>query len=367
MKDLNIVFIGAGEISDRFIVMASKLDGVRAGAVWSRHLKNAEKKAEKYSIPRYYDDLTMMLKTEKADCAVITTPHSCHADDAIAAMKAGCHVLVEKPFATSFSDAKRMVAAAKKYGKLIMGLPFDHYPHYLRALDFIKEKYIGKILSGHSELSVQGPPRNNWYYNGKIAKGGAVIDVGCYALSRLISIMGPVRKVSAFINMLIPKRILPNGDRITPSVDDNAFMMLEFDGGVFASVKASWAHTHYENYTAIYGRKGAVYINADNRQLIVKTDAKVKGKHVKFRNFDNCYIPDGFPEFNPEDDILGKFIGCVRSGTEPVYGAMQSLHIMEVMDKAYLSAKTGKAQKITTDFKMWWPKEKTIQKFNEYI
>jgi predicted dehydrogenase len=367
MNELKIAFLGAGEISERFILMAKKLKGVRMCAIYSRTLKNAEAKAEEHGIQRYFNDYKAMLKFEKPDCVVITTPHSMHAKHAIDCMKAGAHVLVEKPVATSFADEKKMVLASKKYKKLMMGLPFDHYPHYLRALDFVKEKYIGKILSGHSELSVSGPPRNNWYYDKKIAKGGAVLDVGCYALSRLISIMGPVKKVTAFVNMLIPKRILPSGEKIRPSVDDNAFMILEFEGGTFASVKASWAHTHYENYTAIYGRHGAVYINADNQPLVVKTEKKIKGKKIAFRNFDNCYVPDNFPAFEPEDDILGKFIGYVREGVQPVYNAQQSLHIMEVMDAAYKSAKTGKAVKITTPFKMWWDKEKSIQNFNEFI
>ncbi len=368
MKELKVAFLGAGEISDRFILMAKKLEGLHLCAIFSKHRKNAEEKAEKFGIQRYYDDYKMMLKTEKPDCVVITSPHSLHAEHAIACMKAGAHVLVEKPVATSFADAKKMAFASKKYKKIMMGLPFDHYPHYLRALDFVKEKYIGKILSGHSELSVQGPPRNNWYYVKKIAKGGALLDVGCYALSRLISIMGPVKKVTAMAGMVIPKRKLPNGDKITPDVDDQAIMILDFGNSIFATVKASWAHTHYENYTAIFGRKGAIYINADNQQLVVKTDSKISGKKVTFRNFDNCYVPDNFPKFAPEDDIMGKFVGYIRSGISPVYDAAQSLHIMEVMDKAYLSSKTGKTQKITTNFRIWWNKEKSIQSFKqEYI
>ncbi len=367
MSELKVAFLGAGEISDRFIIMAQKLEALHLCGIYSRHKKNAEAKAEKHGIQRFYDDYNMMLRTEKPDCVVITTPHSLHAEHAIACMKAGAHVLVEKPVATSFTEAKKMAKAAKKYKKLMMGLPFDHYPNYTRALDFVREKYIGKITSAHSELSFPGPPRNNWYYDKKIAKGGAILDVGCYALSRLISIMGPVRKVSAFVNILLSKRTLVNGDKIRPGVDDNAVMILEFEGGVFATVKASWCHPYVENHTVIYGRKGAVYINADNNPLVVKTNAAISGKKTPFRNLEGCVAPDKFPKFEAEDDIMGKFIGWVRTGTQPVYNAEQSLHIMEVMDKAYLSSKTGKAQKITTPFKVWWKKEKGIQKFGEYV
>ncbi len=365
MKKIKVAFLGAGEISDRFIIQSQKLKDIETAAIYSRHLKNSKAKAKKYCIPAYYDDYNKMFKTETPDCVIVTTPHPLHAKHAIAAMKAGAHVLVEKPMSADFNTAKQIVLASKRYKKLLMVLPFDHYPNYLRALDFVREKYIGKITSAHSELSFPGPPRNNWYYDRKTAGGGAILDVGCYALSRLVSILGPAKKVSAFVNMIIPKRILPNGDKIRPDVDDNSVMILEFEGGIFATVKASWCHTYVDNHTAIYGRKGAIFINADNNPLVIKTTGKVQGKKIAFRNLDNCYVPSKFPGFTPDDDIMGKFIGWIRQKKQPVYNGEQGLHIMEIMHKAYVSSKTGKVQKINTPFKMWWPKEKRIQNLKE--
>ncbi len=368
MKKIRAAYLGAGEISDRFIIMSQKLEGVENAAICSGRIQNSKVKSQKYNIPKYYNNYKKMLKEIRPDAVIVTTPHSLHAKHAVDCMKAGAHVLVEKPTATSFADGKKMYAASKKYKKIMNGLPFDHYPHYLRALDFVKEKYIGKILSAHSELSVQGPPRNNWYYVRKIAKGGALIDVGCYALSRVISILGPVKKVTAMAGTVIPKRKLPNGDKIRPDVDDQAIMILDFGNSIYATIRASWAHTHYENYTAIYGRHGAVYINADNRPLIVKSDLKKAGKKTQFRGMANCYVPGKFPKFKPKDDIMGKFVEAIRSGKQPAYDAAQSLHIMEVMDRAYLSAKTGKTQKIATGFRVWWGKEKSVQDFSrEYV
>lgn len=367
MKKIKIAYFGAGQISDRFIIMAGKLKNVENVAIYSKHLENAREKAIKYNIPLYFDDYKKMLNQAKPDAVVITTPHSMHAKHSIYCMKARCHVLVEKPFATNFNDAKKMYETSKKYKKILNGLPFDHYPPYTAALKYIKEKYIGKITSAHSELSFPGPPRFNWYYDKKIAGGGAMLDVGCYALSRLISIMGPVKKVSAFSNTLIPKRLLPGGKKVMPTVDDNNVLILEFSGGVFATVKASWQHPFLENRTIIYGRHGAVYINFDTLDkypLIIHTKKKIPGKKIKWRNLSDCYAPK-LPAFKPEDDILGKFISAIRKNKQPVYDAEQSLHIMEVMHKAYISAKTGKTQKITTPFKIWWNKEKDLQNFKK--
>lgn len=367
MKTIKIAYLGAGEISDRFIIMSQKLKNVQNIAIYSRHIQNAKNKAEKYKIPFFYDNYKKMLNETKPDAVVITTPHSLHAKHAIDCMKFGCHVLVEKPVATNFNDARKMYETSLKYKKILNGLPFDHYPQFTTALKYIKEKYIGKITSAHSELSFPGPPRLNWYYDKKIAGGGAMLDVGCYALSRLISIMGPVKKVSAFSNTLLPKRLLPAGKKVRPTVDDNNVLILEFSGGVFATVKASWQHPFLENRTIIYGRHGAVYINFDNLDeypLIIHTKRKIDGEKIKWRNLSDCYLPK-LPAFTPEDDIMGKFIYAIRNNKQPVYDAQQSLHIIEVMHKAYVSARTGRVQKIITPFKIWWNKEKEIQEFGK--
>jgi len=367
MKKIKIAYLGAGEISDRFIQQALKLKNVENAAICSKRLKNAGLKAKKYKIPLFYDNHKKMLAEAGPDVVIITTPHPLHAQHAIDCMKAGAHVLVEKPSAVTFKDAKKMYLASKKYRRIMNGLPFDHYPPFTAALKFVKEKYIGKITSAHSELSFPGPPRLNWYYDKEKAGGGAMLDVGCYALSRLISIMGPVKKISAFSNMLIPKRLLPGGKRVNPSVDDNNVMILEFEGGVFATAKASWQHPYLQNKTIIWGRHGAVYVNfdpIDPYPLIVRTKKKLREKRIQWRCMNDCYAPK-LPGFGPDDDIMGRFIAAVRGKKQPVYDATQSMHISEVMDKAYLSAKTGRAQKITTGFRMWWNKEKGLQEYRK--
>jgi len=364
MKSIKLAFLGAGEISDRFIIMAQGLKGVQLCGIYSRKLRNARLKAKKDSIPSYYDDYKKMLRREKPDAVVVTTPHSMHAEHSIACMKAGAHVLCEKPMETTLAKAEKMASASKKYKKILNVLPFDHYPPFLAALPYIREKYIGKITSAHSELSFPGPPRKNWYYDKKTAEGGAMLDVGCYALSRLISIMGPAKKVTAFSNRLIAKRKLPGGKKVISTVDDNNMMILEFTGGVFGTMKALWQHPYVENRTVIYGRHGAAYINFDNIDglpVVIQSEKKA-GKRIKYRGLRNCWAPK-LPSFSNETDILGKFIGAVRKNKQPVYDGAQSLHIMEAMHKGYVSAATGKTQKIKSGFRMWWNKEKHIQNF----
>jgi len=368
VKKIKIAYLGAGEISDRFIKMAMELKNTENAAIFSRNLNNAKAKAKKYSIPASYDNYKKMLRDVKPDCIVVTTPHSLHAKHTVDCLNAGCHVLCEKPMATDYKEARAMAEAAEKNKKLLMVLPFDHYPHYEASFEFIKEKYIGKIVSGHSELSFPGPPRDNWYYDEKIAKGGAMLDVGCYALSRLITIMGGVKKISAFSNMLISERILPGNKKVKPTVDDNNVMIMEFEGGVFGTAKAMWQHPFVENRTVIYGRHGAVFIHFDSIDeapgIVIQTKTKSPLlKKIRYRNLPDCYTPVKMPKWGPEYDIMGRFIEYIQKGFVLSYDAAQSLHIQEVMHKAYVSAGTGKVQSIETPFRVWWDKEKTIQEF----
>ena len=140
MEKLKIAYLGAGQISDRFIIMATKLKNVENAAIFSKHLENARLKAKKYNIPFYYDDYKKMLKEIRPDAVVITTPHSLHAKHSLYCLKAGAHILVEKPFTTNLNDAKKVYYASKKYS-LDNNLPWDFIDTGVSKNFLIKEYY----------------------------------------------------------------------------------------------------------------------------------------------------------------------------------------------------------------------------------
>ncbi len=355
MRTINLGMIGSGDISNRFFEQAAKLEGVRFVATCARRLENAEKKAGLYGVPRWYDNYHTMMDQEELDAVVVTTPHSVHTEPVLAALERGLHVLNEKPMATSFEDCTRMVELAEEKGRIFMNLPYDLNPAFLAASEFVDEQYIGKITGAEAQLSLPGPPRDNWYYDKSIAHGGAVLDCMVYPVSRLVALLGPAVSVMAEANTLIPKRIVGEGKQVNSDVDDNVTVIVEFAGGQHAVIRTLWGMSFLQNNTIIYGRKGTVALNDSGFPLVVHSPglALPDAEQVTWRGVKDCYVPHDKISLIPQEDIMTHFVGCLRSGEQPIQTGRQQLHVHEIMFGAYRSAESGKRYELTTTFTPW--------------
>lgn len=354
-KEIRLGMVGSGDISNRFFEQASRLESVRFVATCAKHLENAEKKAKKYNVERWYDNYEKMMDMEELDAIVVTTPHSVHAEVVMAALERGLHVLNEKPMATSFADCKRMVELAEAKRTIFMNLPFDLYPNFIEATKYINEKYIGKITGAEAQLNISGPPRDNWYYDRSISHGGAILDCMVYPVSRLISLLGPAKSVMAEVNTLIPNRIVGGGKTVNSDVDDNVTVIVEFEGGQHAVIRTLWGVSFTQNNTIIYGRKGTVALNDSGYALVIHSPETVvpDARQVTWRGAKECYVPDELPSLEPEQDIMGHFVHCLRTGEQPKPSGRLQLHVHEIMFAAYESAQTGKRYILTTSFEPW--------------
>ncbi|MFD0678030.1 MULTISPECIES: Gfo/Idh/MocA family protein [unclassified Paenibacillus] len=355
MKQLKLGMVGSGDISNRFFEQAAKLDNVTFVATCARRLENAKIKAETYKIARWYDDYIQMMDNEELDAVVVTTPHSVHAEVVLAALERGLHVLNEKPMATNFDDCKKMVELAERNNKIFMSLPYDLNPAFTTALEYIKEEVIGKITGAEAQLNIPGPGRDNWYYNREISHGGAILDCMVYPISRLISLLGPAKSVTAEVNTLIPNRIVRGGKEIHSDVDDNVTVIVEFAGGQHAIFRTLWATSFNQNNTIIYGRKGTVAINDCGLPLVVHSpNAPIPdAEEVTWRGVKECYLPKLLSSVSSEQDIMSHFVHCLRTGEQPKQSGRLQLHVHEIMFAAYKSAETGQRCMLTTTFEPW--------------
>lgn len=355
MKPIRLAMIGSGDISNRFFEQAAQLEGVRFVATCARRLANAEKKAAAYGVPRWYDDYRVMMDTEELDAVIVTTPHSVHTEPVLAALERGLHVLNEKPMATSFEECKRMVGLAEAKDRIFMSLPYDLNPAFLAASDYVDEQMIGKITGAEAQLSLPGPPRDNWYYDKSIAHGGAVLDCMVYPVSRLVGLLGPAVSVMAEANTLIPNRIVGGGKQVKSDVDDNVTVIVEFAGGQHAVIRTLWGMSFLQNNTLIYGRKGTVALNDSGFPLVVHSPEQPlpDAERVTWRGIQDCYVPQAKIDSIPNENIMTHFVNCLRAGEQPVQSGKQQLHVHEIMFGAYRSAESGKRVALTTTFTPW--------------
>jgi predicted dehydrogenase len=356
--------IGCGQISTRFFEQAAKLDqagrNVRFVATCAAHEASARAKAEERGCPRWYDDHRRLLDDPEVDAVVITTPHALHASMATDAVQAGKHVLVEKPLTTRWEQALALAEAARRSSVTLMALPYVDTPAFLRALEFACEEYLGKITGIEAELSFPGPPRSNWYYSAA-AEGGAMLDTMVYPLARVAALMGPAKRITAFVNRLIPHRLTGDGGKVDSQVDDNVSILLEYATGQQAQVHSIWARSYMTNGTVLHGRHGALFLGRYGQPLVIKSDLRAPpdGQPVEFLGIPNCYtVP--IPASSVEGEIVAHFLRAIR-GEAPLHcGIEVGLHIAEQQMMAYESARSGRTIDLTTSFDLWWPREATI-------
>jgi predicted dehydrogenase len=352
--------IGCGQISNRFFNQAEQLPGVRFVATCAAHEDSARAKAQERGCSRWYADYRRLLDDPDVDGVVITTPHALHAPMAIDAVRAGKHVLVEKPLTTRWEHAQTLAQALEQSRTTFMALPFVHAPNFLKALDYVSEAYLGKITGVEADLSFPGPPRSNWYYSAE-AEGGAMLDTLIYPLARVAALMGPAKRLTAFVNRLIPHRITGDGGRVESQVDDNVTILLEYSTGQQAVVRSYWAQSFMQNGTVLHGRHGAIFLNRWGRPLVVKSDRTPvpDAEPIEFLGLEHCYAP-AIPAQRVEDDIVAHFLACIRTGARPRCDASIGLHLAEQQMMAYVSSREGRTIDLATHFDLWWERDPAL-------
>ncbi|NUM52818.1 MAG: Gfo/Idh/MocA family oxidoreductase [Candidatus Hydrogenedentes bacterium] len=209
--------------------------------------------ADKFPGVRGYTSTEEMLAKEKLDIISVCTPNKYHAANTIAALRAGCHVLCEKPIAVSLQEADRMIAAAKQARKkLMIGFTNRLYRGPLACKQMLQRKAIGKPFMFRVRFAHGGPypgwAKDKWFYEPDISAGGAMLDMGIHAIDLALWLYGPIRAVSAKVATLV-KRI---------PVDDNAVVLLEFASGALGYIEVGW--TSKPGFTGIelYGTEGSL-------------------------------------------------------------------------------------------------------------
>jgi D-xylose 1-dehydrogenase (NADP+, D-xylono-1,5-lactone-forming) len=173
--------LGPGRISRSFLTGLAGSATEHAVAVGSRALDRAETTARLFEVPRAYGSYEQLLADPEVEAVYVGTPNSVHARWAIAAARAGKHVLCEKPLGVSRAEAETMFEAAREHGVWLMeAFMYRFHPRTLRLAEIVAAGEIGTPVRLSAELA-----------------GGALMDVGCYPVNAARMVAGPVRAASA--------------------------------------------------------------------------------------------------------------------------------------------------------------------------
>lgn len=207
---------------------------------------------------KIYTDYKKMLATEKLDCVTVALPNYLHAPATIDALKAGCHVLVEKPMATSADEGRQMIRAAEKAGKMLMVDQSQRlFPPHVKAKEILDSGILGKILIVTAMFGHEGPehwsPTGKWFFQKDKARWGAMADLGVHKADLVRYLTGKeVAEISAYTTRL---------EKEKATVEDNFVSCLTFTDGTVGTLCASWTVKGMDaNYTIFHCANGTLRV-----------------------------------------------------------------------------------------------------------
>jgi predicted dehydrogenase len=333
---MKIAFTGAGYINNIHAKAARKIKDVELAAVVGRQTEKTAVLMERFGIKNQYLTVDQLLKAGKVDALVVGTPNFLHAPQTIAALKAGVHVMVEKPMAMNAREAEKMLEASAQSGAILMvahNWRFDEEINWLKA----QSKKMGRIIrtKGYSVHANWGP--SGWFTEKKLAGGGAMADMGVHAIDTVRYLLGDPQPVSVHA-----KIGTYYGDY---DVDDTGVILVEWDNGVLSYMESGWWQPHVdgpESSTQLYGEKGFGQV----------FPTLLKIPNPKTQKVDIIQSGYQFPrkEHGAQvmyDAQMAYFIKCIRGRKTPVPGGLEGWTNMKIVDAAYKSARTGRLIKIS--------------------
>lgn len=332
---MKIAFAGAGYIINIHAQAAKTQKDVELLAVVEKYSDKSAALAQKFKIKNQYHTVEEMLKVGGVDALVIGTPNFLHAPQAIAALKAGVPVMVEKPMAMNVRESEKMIEASKKSGAKLM---VAHCWRFDEDVNWLKKqaKKLGKIIhtKGYGVHSHWGP--GGWFTQKKFAGGGAMADMGIHALDTARFLLGDPQPVSVYAKIGTHYKDF--------DVDDTGVVIVEWDNGATSYFESGWWQPHAdgpEAATQLYGTQGFGQLFPTQLELPNAKKQKVEliKSGFKFPRKEHC------PQ-TMYDAQMAHFLHCIRNNTTPVPGGMEGLANMKVVGAAYKSSKTGKAVNI---------------------
>ena len=221
--------------------------------------------ADEFGVPGRFTDAAAMFAGANLDVVSVCTPNSLHRPLAERAFAAGCHVLCEKPIATTVADGEAMVAAAEAAGKRLgMNFSFRFTAQAAALKARVDAGDLGEIYYGRTLwLRRRGVPGwGGWFGRKTLAGGGPLIDLGVHRLDLALWLMGypePAWVLGQTWNGITGTEVADTGN--TFDVEDFAAGTIRFANGSMLSLEASWAGNQRPNErmeTRLYGTKGGL-------------------------------------------------------------------------------------------------------------
>lgn len=346
MNEVRFGLVGAGGIAEHTARDLARHDAVQLLAVADPSTARASALAAQFGIPRAYADAAELLRRDDIDAVYVAVPNALHAGLATAALAAGKHVLLEKPFATSTAEAEAVAAAAERHGRLLMlGMNQRFDANVQRARQLVRSGELGPVYFARGYWRRRnGIPRiGSWFTRKADAGGGALLDIGVHMLDVLLFVLDDFRPVSVSGVAFTRQGNRGRGDGgwgrserdgATFDVDDLAAALIRLHSGAALSLEAAWA-LHQPSRDDM----GAEIFGEDAGLSVYRNQLYRSGDGGGFTTVEG--LPDAPLPF-PHCSRSHHFVNVLLDREPAVITVYQALTVQRVLDAVYASAAAGR-------------------------
>jgi predicted dehydrogenase len=308
-----VALFGCGWIQD-FHARGVLAHGDELVAVANHREPSARSFADRHGIPRVTTDWEALASDPGIDAAIVATPNALHAPQSIALLRAGKHVMVEKPMATSVAECDAMIAASRQGGASLMVAHCWRFREEVRAMrGRIASGELGEVVKtrGYGVHERWGP--QGWFVDPSLAGGGALVDMGVHAIDTARFLLGDP----------LPERVCAViGTRYGRGryvVDDDGILLITWSNGANSIVESGWWQPH------------AGGLEADTEVYGTEAYARIWPPEAPAEDYEHCTQPMYTAQ-------VAEFLSAVAEGRPPLPSGEDGRVVMEVVERAYGSA-----------------------------
>jgi len=331
MKKINFGIVGSGRIAQRHAEHISKVASLQA--VCDIKPERANQLAGKYSCKSYTSIDDLLSGEKNLDVVSICTPNAFHAEHTIKALKAGKHVLCEKPMALTVNDCKAMIRESEKAGKTLFIVKQNRFnPPIVALKKAIDEGKLGKIFNVQLNCFWN---RDDRYYSESDWKGKKKLDGGTlytqfsHFIDLLYWMVGDVTEVTALTrNFTHPQTI---------EFEDTGVVLLQFQNGAIGTINytVNSFKKNMEGSITIFGEKGTVKVGGQYLNVL---------EHQAFENYEIKDIPQSAPaneygfyqgSMSNHDKVYANVIEVLSHNGSVATGGAEGMKTVEIIERIY--------------------------------
>ncbi|HXZ43249.1 MAG TPA: Gfo/Idh/MocA family oxidoreductase [archaeon] len=281
--------------------------------------------AEKYGC-RQAESFNAVLEDPEVEAVLLTTPHTLHGEQVIAAAQAGKHVFVEKPFTLTVAEGRGATEACRRASVVLsVGHGRRRQPANRALKAMIENGALGRVIQIEGNISSSTGftlKPGGWRTDPRETPAGAMTGLGIHHVDTFQYLLGPIARVFA----LSRRQVLTGME-----IDDTTGILLEFTSGILGYLGTAFVLANRTNLLTLHGTEAQAFSEAEGSRLFLQKKGEQDRSPVLLQPVDIIV------------EELAEFASCVRQGGRPEVGGEEGTANVAVLEAIVESAKTGGA------------------------